>query len=704
MTFSNETLRDWLDIYEHPQEFPEIGATSDEYARLHRLECYKETDAVLSGLKDFPFAGTCTARFSEGGMAIVEVYHHFFKLSPNGVKYDPDFETMYCIKGLVAGEKPKVVEFVPEFADTLTCNEKSTPWLSDFIDVAFKKQTVARLRAPDNETIEEGMTEGLTRPTIFPRKMFGVIPPFLMKCFSFAGTPSLILKSIIEEIQLYASENLDEPGAYTMWQSFYPLMQRLWIAQREEEEGGSNHNHFFLTHELPPTSDIRATKEGADIERKYLPAQYSTSEGTGVQSGREAEHINNDRSQFSTGDKLNTFMEQFVDLQARAISLAHDKKEEAEKEENWHKRMNVKTRKYILFASVSADRIVPERPDGEYKIMLDNKKEQSLSYMQSCILIHRNGTQVVDNNLATSLWNGILYNANLHGPPMGLSIFYAVPAPLIGGEPAMSQEEMSLRQKSNNMPLALIKNLTTSQIQIPKDDNDFIATLENFTAIVDFVLGTDSYVLSKVKKLSQAINKNKSAFKGVCASDKNFIPSLMQAIDIKIQLFIASCAQEDSIDDVNFRMLDFTDEVNCILTRKSIGIQLPTLVKQAMGGNNIGQTNGGPKPGKRSYDFAEDHEAPNSKRKASFSPAKNSSPVDQGWIKKGENYNIFQPHVKSIPSLNGYPICAKYHVKGICTYGDECQRKSSHNNKFDESTKAAFSAWVAKCRQSAGKN
>ena len=698
MTFNNDTLRDWLNIYENPQELPEIDATSDQYALLHQLECRTDTDAVLSGLKDFPFAGTCTARFTDGGTAIVEVYHHFFKLSPNGVKYDPDYENMFCIKGLCDGDQPKVVEFAPEFADTLTSNGKATPWVTDFIDVANNKQTLASLRAPDDATIEIGHAEGRTCPIVFPRKMFGVLPPFLMKCFGYAaGSPLQTLSGVITEIHKYASENLDESGADTMWRSFYPLLQRLWIAAREEEEGGSNYSHFFLTNALPPTSNIHAIKEGADTENKYL-IQYSTGE-TGTRTTRFTDRPN-DIKQNATSDKLNTFMEQFVDFQARAISLAHDKKEESEKAEKWQKRMNVKTRKFLLFASVSTDRSVPDCPNSEYKTMLDNNKDQALSYLQACIIIHRNGTQVVDTNLAVSLWNGFLYNANPHGPPIGLSIFYAVPPPLIGGEAAMSQEEATYRQKSNNMPLSLIKSLTTSQIQIPKDDNDFIATLDNFMALVDFVLGKNSYVLSKIKRLSQAINKNKSAFKAVSTFDETFIPSLMQAIDIKIQLFIASCAQEDNIEDVNYRILDFTDEVNCILIRKSIGISLPFLVKQAMGG--VGKHHD-TKAGKRSNDSADDNTGPNTKRKASFSPIKNSSPVDPSWIKRGENYNVFQPHVKSIPLLNGNPICAKYHVKGVCSYGDECQRKSSHTNKFDESTKAAFSAWVAKCRHLAGK-
>jgi hypothetical protein len=138
---------------------------------------------------------------------------------------------------------------------------------------------------------------------------------------------------------------------------------------------------------------------------------------------------------------------------------------------------------------------------------------------------------------------------------------------------------------------------------------------------LDFVLGKDSYVLSKVKRLSQAINKNKSVFKAVSLFDESFIPSLMQAIYIKIQLFIALCAQEDNIKDVNFRILDLTNEVNCILIRKFIGISLPSLVKQAMG---EGGKNHDAKPGKRLND--EKHCTPTSSTKAPRQPFPRGSP------------------------------------------------------------------------------
>jgi hypothetical protein len=136
--------------------------------------------------------------------------------------------------------------------------------------VANDKQTLACLRALDDATIKLGLTEGRTCPIAYHRKIFGVLPPFLMKCFIYASSPLQTLNGVIAEIHKYASEHLNKKGAKMMWRSFYPLLQRLWIAAREEEEGGSNHSHFFLTNTLRPTSDVHAIKEGADIENKYL--------------------------------------------------------------------------------------------------------------------------------------------------------------------------------------------------------------------------------------------------------------------------------------------------------------------------------------------------------------------------------------------------------------------------------------------------
>ena len=76
---------------------------------------------------------------------------------------------------------------------------------------------------------------------------------------------------------------------------------------------------------------------------------------------------------------------------------------------------------------------------------------------------------------------------------------------------------------------------------------------------------------------------------------------------------------------------------------------------------------------------------------------KNTSPVDASWIVKGESLMGFHKNIKTVPTLDGKPICIKYHVKGTCHA--DCMRKASHTDKFDDDTKAKFGDWVKACRK-----
>ena len=88
--------------------------------------------------------------------------------------------------------------------------------MTDFINVANDKQTLASLRALDDATIEEGYSKGRSYPVVFPRKMLGVLPPFLMKRFRNAGSPLQTLNGVISEIHKYASDQLGKKGAKAM--------------------------------------------------------------------------------------------------------------------------------------------------------------------------------------------------------------------------------------------------------------------------------------------------------------------------------------------------------------------------------------------------------------------------------------------------------------------------------------------------------
>jgi hypothetical protein len=154
--------------------------------------------------------------------------------------------------------------------------------------------------------------------------------------------------------------------------------------------------------------------------------------------------------------------------------------------------------------------------------------------------------------------------------------------------------------------------------------------------------------------------------------------------------------------NVNFVILDFTEEVNCILIRKSIGShRLAALDPAGLGRREQNR----PKPGGKT------RETPQQRRDGPRGAKpevqgnvghKNDAPIKSTWIKKGKNFQIFKEQMRTVPNHQGKPICVKLHVKRVCSYGDGCQRKLTHMNKFDEATTAAFDAWVSKCRCLAG--
>jgi hypothetical protein len=373
-----------------------------------------------------------------------------------------------------------------------------------------------------------------------------------MKCFgNNVGSPLLTLLNILPEIPTYTAENLDEKGTTAMWSALYSMLQRLWLAEEEEEAGKCYGRHFYIID--PPRKEKTSRRS-----TRFTPRQADM-----VLNPHRKPFRHTITTKTPSTATTNLSSERNADLKAKYILLALDKSENKEEAGKGFKRLTASNRKYILFASSSVDCKAPENPNKESTEFWELKKKQALLYMQASIIAQRSGSHVIDLPLTTTLWNGTLCNANHHGPTMSLLIFFAVPAaPLIGGESEMTQDEFDIRKDSNNLSLLQIKAATHLQVQIPKDDKEFKATVENYLCILDFVLGKGSFAYAKINVLLQALNKKKGAFKVIATFDSKFVASFMQVIDIKVKIFIKSCAKETQLKNVNFAILDFTEEVS----------------------------------------------------------------------------------------------------------------------------------------------
>ena len=182
-----------------------------------------------------------------------------------------------------------------------------------------------------------------------------------------------------------------------------------------------------------------------------------------------------------------------------------------------------------------------------------------------------------------ALFRKFFYNPEGNGAPKGISIFFAVPAPFAGNTSAMSKAELELRLKGKDLITpAHIQALTKSQVQIPNDGYVIRSTLENQLCLLDYIFGKTSHMYIQLEKLLAATKNQqyKRTFDEMTMKKPAFVASFLQAIDTKAQLFLGSCASASSVDQVNFGILDFDDEVNKIMLRQPFSTQLPQIVQQ----------------------------------------------------------------------------------------------------------------------------
>ena len=174
----------------------------------------------------------------------------------------------------------------------------------------------------------------------------------------------------------------------------------------------------------------------------------------------------------------------------------------------WKKRFPLQKQTFVLYASSTKEKVIPEKPTEEYLTLLESKKEHSHSLVQHGITVQRCGTQAINNALAAALYTASFYSFDNSGTPKGISIFFSVPAPIINSTSAMGAAELDIRLQIGVLSTSQINALTQSQVQIPRDGYILRSTLENHLCTIDYIFGKGSYLYAKVEMLLDATNKH----------------------------------------------------------------------------------------------------------------------------------------------------------------------------------------------------
>ena len=255
-----------------------------------------------------------------------------------------------------------------------------------------------------------------------------------------------------------------------------------------------------------------------------------------------------------------------------------------------------------------------------------------------------------------------------------------------------------------------IKASLKQSVHVPTDFNGLGTQIQLFAAAASIFFGEESICTMSLKQLLIVLSRNKKSFRDQIALDNLFVAKLLFAVDKRVQRWLKMCElAHNSRSQVNDNVLNFDDLIDGVLNG-TFNLTLPATFKMQQGTtatisgtNGSDEFSGGKEPGGSKEPGG--GKGRGNKRKSgdgNGNIVKNSSQVEEFKLLPGETWKDDWASVLPHDRPNWEPkvkTCARFHIKGDCF--DNCSRKSSHvtSENFPSDKRAAFSAFMAKCRE-----
>ena len=226
-------------------------------------------------------------------------------------------------------------------------------------------------------------------------------------------------------------------------------------------------------------------------------------------------------------------------------------------------------------------------------------------------------------------------------------------------------------------------------------------TFKNFKAILTFIFTGDSPLVECMDIWLRWANVNDYRIKVWHENDALLFAKILYHIDDRIQDFFSSCVRARVADDVDYKLLDFSD-IKSEMKSKVISYFVPEVIKNLA----IPQVEK-----KRAFQHQPSYEsdkADNSSKKPKAGARKKvqvvNNNMDDSINKKARaNYNLFKNKFKDLPKIENVSICGHYHLMGRCTMGKDCHRQETHRD-LSSTEMNTLKAWVESVDNSAGSN
>lgn len=235
-----------------------------------------------------------------------------------------------------------------------------------------------------------------------------------------------------------------------------------------------------------------------------------------------------------------------------------------------------------------------------------------------------------------------------------------------------------------------IKASMAQNAVVPADFYEMKENAVRFQKVIKLVFTDGSIFYTSYESFVKILENEKYLIRQLFTQDAHICTKIMYAAEIRIKLFWKNCLLAESVEDVDFSILDFIQIIHQ-LKLKSFHLELPMCF----------QIVGKPTPTspKRQLDQQNQNQDGQQKRQV----IKNEDVNPTFALKSDDEWKIFtgREAAEKRPAYGQKKMCHKWHCKGYCF--SDCPNAASHvpSNKLTSEHTDGFKAWQEWCRKQA---
>jgi hypothetical protein len=242
-----------------------------------------------------------------------------------------------------------------------------------------------------------------------------------------------------------------------------------------------------------------------------------------------------------------------------------------------------------------------------------------------------------------------------------------------------------------------LKASAKQTVAVPTDMSGLVIQLKIFRGVLMVFLGPNNPASQGIKSLLNDFEENSVEFDSLSVSDSSYPTKILYSVDTRVQRFMSQCKRMKDRDDVNERLVDFSDLTESCLNQ-GFNVSLPPAfqVLASKTPSDQGHLNLGDKRKRKDQEVSLGRLI-NPDQDADFK-MKPTETWGNNWAGKLNYDKPFWDRSKCQPS--DCKMCPKFHIRGYCF--EDCSNAESHvpKSRIPADRKTAMKDYMKKVRRS----